>query len=432
MTRISREQFVQSNENKSISVEKVKQDSQIKDSVKEDVKKSDLNSDGFVKGDREMGVLFDRIDNYDRNGRRSSIDTTRNGQTTESGQVHSDVTRHAESATTVPQGQADTHTPEGRYQQLLQDNPSLQTNQDLINHFYKEGGRTWNGAQGQAREHGKDIATLARNRSARLERNAAPADPATPSAPADPATPTDPAGPADPATPGVGNSFATENGRVTGAFAQDKRGREAQAESILRANGQWPPEAGRAYAIQIDQDTPPASASHSARNSYLRSYTGQMSVFEMKDGRLQEISDSPYRSASHTGQFRSSLSPNVDGRNGGDIAHIRPGVYNYTTSMHRSNGKRRLNPLDNGEFRNSARDLNHNGVIDGNEVDRNYAATAIQIHEGNANSPSSIGCQTMPPNHFTRFLGDVRSTGGRQFTYVLVRRPNEQYGANPF
>jgi hypothetical protein len=147
MTRISREQFVQSNENKSISVEKVKQDSQIKESVKEDVKKSDLNSDGFVKGDREMGVLFDRIDNYDRNGRRSSIDTTRNGQTTESGQVHSDVTRHAESATTVPQGQADTHTPEGRYQQLLQDNPSLQTNQDLINHFYKEGGRTWNGAQ---------------------------------------------------------------------------------------------------------------------------------------------------------------------------------------------------------------------------------------------------------------------------------------------
>lgn len=235
-------------------------------------------------------------------------------------------------------------------------------------------------------------------------------------------------------TPATNGDFATEPGRVTSSFGGDRATREQQAEDILRANGQWPPEDGRAYAIQIDQDNPPASASRADRSEYLRNYTGQTAVFRAENGRLVE-QESPMRSASHPGQFSSGLSPDVTGDGRGDVAHIRPGVYNYTTRSHTGNGKRRLNPLDDGEFRQSARDTNQDGVIDGNEANRRHAATAIQIHEGNANSPSSIGCQTMPPRDFTRFLNGVRAadTGGNnQFTYILVRRPNDEFGANPY
>ena len=246
-------------------------------------------------------------------------------------------------------------------------------------------------------------------------------------------TNTTPAAPANGTQPTT-NDLVTGPGRVNSGFANTKAGREQQAENILRANGQWPPENGRAYAIQIDQDPPPGSASYQDRSNHVRAYTGQTSVFRAENGRLVEQNDGPLRSASHPGQFstRASGTPDVnrDGRR--DIAHIRPGVYRYRT---RPNGSGRFNPVDNGEFRNSARDTNQNGVIDGRERDQNHAATAIQIHVGNSTRPSSVGCQTLPPSDYREFQQAIRgaNTGNNnEFTYILMRRPNDQFGANPY
>lgn len=228
----------------------------------------------------------------------------------------------------------------------------------------------------------------------------------------------------------VGTDFAPEPGRATSGFAATRTEREQQAEQLLRSNGAWPPEEGRTYAIQIDQDAPPGSASRADRNSYVRAYTGETSVFRVVNGRLQETAGQ-LRSASHPGQYTTSSAPDVTGDGTSDIAHIRPGVYTYNT---RTNGSGRYNPTSNRQF-SVARDYNHNGVIDGRERDGQHSVTGIQIHVGNSNRPSSIGCQTMPPADYGRFQDAVRASNtgnNRDFTYLLVRRPNDRFGENKF
>jgi peptidoglycan hydrolase-like protein with peptidoglycan-binding domain len=224
--------------------------------------------------------------------------------------------------------------------------------------------------------------------------------------------------------------FAPEKGRATGKFSSDKSTRLDQAEQIMRANGQWPPKEGRSYAIQIDQDEPKAGSSYDTRNGYLRSYTGQMAVFKGHNGGLVEEM-APGKSASHPGQMTSSTSPDVSGDGSGDVAHLHAGVYNYQTSTTWHNGKERFNPAG---WANEpvARDINHNGVIDGARERKSYAGSGIQIHPGNSSSPSSTGCQTMAPDVFKRFHDAVSDSRGGQFTYILVRRPNDHSGANPF
>jgi peptidoglycan hydrolase-like protein with peptidoglycan-binding domain len=219
-------------------------------------------------------------------------------------------------------------------------------------------------------------------------------------------------------------------GRANGPFAGDQASREAQAEQLLKANGQWPPQEGRTYAIQIDQDAPPPGASQRDRAGYLRSYSGQTAVFKAQGGRLSEV-EGPMRSASHPGQLRTSQSPDVNGDGRSDIATLRSGVYEYNT---RTNGRGRLNPKSNHDMQ-VARDLDGDGTISAREdslaAQNRMYATGLQWHAGNSNRPSSIGCQTMAPNDFNRFTNAVQSSGDNSFTYLLVRRDNEQHGANP-
>lgn len=59
--------------------------------------------------------------------------------------------------------------------QLLEANPGLRTNQDLINHLYRQGGGTWEGATRAASDLGIDINALSQSRDAALPRgNTAP------------------------------------------------------------------------------------------------------------------------------------------------------------------------------------------------------------------------------------------------------------------
>ena len=296
------------------------------------------------------------------------------------------------------------------------------------------GPRTQEAVRSFQRQHGLDADGVVGPRTFEALQRANGGQPPAPNTPA-PNTPAPNVPAPAPNTPAPDASgFVTGNGRVSSGWGDTSAQRTQQAEALLRANGQWPPQNGRAYAIQIDQDAPSASASQTARNNFARSYSGETSVFRAENGRLVEVSGDPMRSASHPGQFRSSASPDVNGDGRGDVAHIRPGVYDYNT---RTGGKggNRYNPVDDGQFRNSARDTNGDGVIDGGEADRRYSASAIQIHMGNSNSPSSIGCQTMPPADYSRFqraLRDANTGGQGSFTYILARRPNDTHGANPY
>jgi peptidoglycan hydrolase-like protein with peptidoglycan-binding domain len=243
--------------------------------------------------------------------------------------------------------------------------------------------------------------------------------------------------------------IATAPGRANGRFDRDRAAREAQGEAILRANGQWPPVDGRIYVIQIDQDSPPppkpaakglAGAARSAEQkryndekqrviNYLRRYTGEAVVFKATGGRLVEKNaKGPFRAAAHPGQLVTKAAPDVNGDGKSDIAHLRSGVYEYQGKV---NGSNRYDPVSDMAMK-VARDLNQDGVIDPKEAQRDDYGLGIQIHSGNAGGPSSIGCQTFEPNDYIDLKKVVHAAKAETFTYVLVRRPNDLTGENPF
>ena len=213
--------------------------------------------------------------------------------------------------------------------------------------------------------------------------------------------------------------------RTDASFSNTPAGREQQAEQLLRQNG-VNIEPGKTNALQIDQEAP---ANGSTRD-YLRSYSGQTGVFRAgEDGRLQEVGG-PFQSASHPSgvgnRNMQSVDPrvgyqDVDGDNRSDIAHLQPGVYEYSA---RARGGR-YNMTDTNVAVH--RDTNHDGRIDDREAQDWHNATGIQIHAGGSSRPSSAGCQTMPPSDYRNFQQAIsESTGGQgSFTYVSVHRANE-------
>lgn len=214
--------------------------------------------------------------------------------------------------------------------------------------------------------------------------------------------------------------FRTDRG-----FASTQEARERQATELLQQNG-VAIEPGKTYALQIDQEAP---AEGSTRD-YLRSYSGQTAVFRAgEDGRLQEVGG-PFRSASHPSGVGNrdmrTVDPrvgyqDVDGDNRSDIAHLQPGVYEYSA---RARGGR-YNMTDTNVAVH--RDTNHDGRIDNQEAQTWHNATAIQIHAGGSSRPSSAGCQTMPPSDYRQFQAAIAEGTGSNgtFTYVSFHRPNE-------
>jgi len=234
---------------------------------------------------------------------------------------------------------------------------------------------------------------------------------------------------ADAARRSKSNTGTLPPGRAEAPFATDKAGREAQAENILRSNGQWPAKEGHVFALQIDQDSPGAGTTAKDKSDHLRAYTGQTAVYQVRQGKLVEI-EGPMKSASHPGQKSTSGFTDINKDGKSDIAHLRAGVYEYRANSH--NG--RFNPVSNGDI-TVARDTNQDGTIDAGEnaasAQRGDTAGALQWHAGTGTRPSSVGCQTMPPSDFSRFQRAVGAGDDKSFTYVLVRRPNDVHGANP-
>lgn len=249
--------------------------------------------------------------------------------------------------------------------------------------------------------------------------------------------------------------FAPEWGRVTRGFDADRARREWQAEQILRRFGQWPPPDDEVYLFQIDQDSPPPppppprlrpgmtteefratqntfKQALNDLNAFLTSFSGQSVVFRAQwvEGRLRLVElnpDGPLRSASHPGQLDPMGQASCNDRVCG-MAWLRSGIYPY-----KAGNAGVYNPVQDS-LMDVARDMNFDGAIDGADSTRSARAFgfAIQIHAGFPGSPRSVGCQTLPPADFATLQRVIAGTGARTFNYVLVRRPNERFGARPW
>lgn len=153
--RINRSEFIQQLEGKRVSLDKVNDDPTLTNSQKSRLRRADLNRDGFIEGAREAERLFTEMDHYDRNGSRGSIETTSSGSIA---RVADAVRGAIEVPTSRPSADG---SPLGR---LLAANPSLETNQDLLNLFLRRNRNNWNAAAADARRVGVDINDLVSNR----------------------------------------------------------------------------------------------------------------------------------------------------------------------------------------------------------------------------------------------------------------------------
>lgn len=137
------------------------------------------------------------------------------------------------------------------------------------------------------------------------------------------------------------------------------------------------------------------------------------------DGRAYEM-----RGATHPGQNRSSLSPDVNGDGRGDVGMIHPGNYNARPSGNHNGASAWHVTTTSGSGRiPGVRDTNGDGVF--SEAERAASArrgdglTEILFHQGFDNSPKSIGCLTMSPAVYREF---IQHLGGSRngFNFSLV------------
>ena len=161
--KITQRQFTEQLNGKAVSVHELKQ-SNLTSSTENQLARADLNNDGFIQGEEEAKALFKQIDHYDRNGDANSI-STNNENVLKAHQAVLGATKSVE----APRS----NTARTGLQQLLADNPSLQTNQDLINLFMKRNGNNWNKAATAAKRHGVDINSLVGNREGRIQAGSA-------------------------------------------------------------------------------------------------------------------------------------------------------------------------------------------------------------------------------------------------------------------
>ncbi|MFT3712691.1 MAG: peptidoglycan-binding domain-containing protein [Archangium sp.] len=152
--------------------------------------------------------------------------------------------------------------------------------------------------------------------------------------------------------------------------------------------------------------------------SSARRYDDQFVVLT-PDGHVQR-----FTGATHPGQNSSTASPDVTGDGRGDVGMIRPGNYRVVPNGdHAGAPSFHVRTLGGSGNLNGWRDTNHDGQFSDAEragsERRGDTLSGVLFHQGGSNAPSSIGCQTMSPAEYRRFLDAV---GGPRasFTYTLV------------
>ena len=108
-------------------------------------------------------------------------------------------------------------------QKTLADHPHIKTNQDLINHYYRQGGGTWEGASRRATADGTSLNKLLRDREGSVAAPESPTPPTSSAPPAStttapPASTTAPPPPAKPEDQKITNPGFSERPGIPGAY----------------------------------------------------------------------------------------------------------------------------------------------------------------------------------------------------------------------
>jgi hypothetical protein len=127
-----------------------------------------------------------------------------------------------------------------------------------------------------------------------------------------------------------------------------------------------------------------------------------------RNGRVTELTGS-----THAGQRTSSLVSAVGLIRTGNYIVVPNGVRSRDNGM----ASFHVRTLDGSGHIPGIRDRNADGRMQDSEIARRDTMTEILFHPGTATSPRSIGCQTMPPDEYRRFLEAV---GSRGFSFTLV------------
>ncbi|MCK6546222.1 peptidoglycan-binding protein [Myxococcota bacterium] len=143
----------------------------------------------------------------------------------------------------------------------------------------------------------------------------------------------------------------------------------------------------------------------------------------LRGGRAYE-----FAGATHPGQLRSTLSPDVD-RNGlGDVGMINPGTYRARPNgNYNGNASWHVTRTDGNGRIPGVRDTNGDGRFSDAErtasARRGDTLTEILFHPGYSDRPRSIGCLTLSPNVYDDFISRVGGRGqGFSFTLVDANR----------
>jgi peptidoglycan hydrolase-like protein with peptidoglycan-binding domain len=145
----------------------------------------------------------------------------------------------------------------------------------------------------------------------------------------------------------------------------------------------------------------------------------EMMVVLTPDGRCQE-----FRGATHPGQRASRSSPDVTGDGAGDVGRIQPGNYQVVPNgPHGGAASFHVRTLGGSGSLPGVRDTNQDGRFSAEEAAasgrRGDTLTQVLFHQGGTNTPTSIGCQTLAPNDYRRFVEMLGGSRAR-FSYTLV------------
>lgn len=289
--KIRQSDFIRNLEGQQISLDKLQQDRALSPSTKEQLKRADLNRDGFIRGAEETSRLFEQIDRFDRDGVANTVDTSTAAVLT----IQQALTRATESTpSTTPTPSTPTGT--SRLQELLVGHPEVRTNQDLLNLLLQRNRNNWNAAGVEARRLGLDINDLVQHRDAPVSTTAT-----NHSAPTNNTTPTSPGTAAEQLNrvAGADNTSAAFRQKVvevaerlqmdpvhlmavmsfeTGeSFSSSERNRHTGATGLI----QFMPSTARhlgTSTTQLRQMTPERQLDYVER--YLQPYAGKMNTLE--------------------------------------------------------------------------------------------------------------------------------------------------------
>lgn len=173
---------------------------------------------------------------------------------------------------------------------------------------------------------------------------------------------------------------------------------------IIMANGGQDPRTSDRPVVLGMRGVDRGGNTHETQNK--RAYDDTMVVLG-RNGQVTEL-----RGSTHAGQVTSSLVSSVGMIRTGNFDVAPNGPHAGAPSFHvRQNGSGTLPGI---------RDTSHDGRFSQAEINNRSSSnnmTEILFHQGTADSPHSIGCQTLPPDEFRRF---VNAVGSRGFSYTLV------------